>query len=46
MIQMDIFTEQKTDSQRINLMVIRGKGLQGGIDWEFVIDIYILLNFK
>ena len=46
MIQMNIFTEQKTDSQRINLTVIRGKGLQGEIGWEFVIDIYTLLYLK
>ena len=44
MIQMNLFTKQKqTHRLREGTYGYWGKGLQGGIDWDFRIDMYTLL---
>ena len=44
MIQMNIFTKQK--HTEYELLVTRGKGVRGGVYWEFGIDMYTLLYVK
>ena len=47
MIQMNLFTKQKqTHKLRERTYGYQEEGGGGGIDWEFVIDIYTLLYLK
>lgn len=38
--------QEHLQTQRMNLMVTRGEGWKGGIDWEFQIDKYTLLYLR
>ena len=43
----ELIYKTETDSQTVNeLMVTRGKGWEGGVGWEFGIDMYTLLYLK
>ena len=47
MIWINLFKKQKqTQTQERNLWLLKGKGHGRGINWEFGIDVYILLCLK